>query len=324
MPITHLGIVAILILIAALSILLILQILTNFFANRKEVWHSPKRKSNEWDAVNELLRVDPIVHKDFILEPKYYPRRNLNLFLSSTLIRILAITTLILITHITLLSAADFSIIPKSLGDFDNWLKNHPNVSELIEAGIKFIPPVLAFLLAAFQIKASLTAHNRKKWIEDFRLAVVEAIMNIPSQEIRDKRYKSQSQENENDNNKFFADKKDGRTKLELLINPTEADHRVLSTLFRFAYGLTDPAELKLWHDQNLDKNKIGFLSKGSRPENFKHIIIVDFIVYEKIEYIQHLTKTGDLLDQNYLVSLIFRLSNAVLKREWERVKLGI
>jgi hypothetical protein len=300
-------------------------ILHSFLNLRKEVWHSPKRISDKWASVDTLLKIDPALHSEFILEPKQYLRSNgvFGLFIVGKLA--LLTLTLLLVAYVALLGIMDLAAFQVSLESISSSLALGSIDKDIFVKLVIIIPPSLAVIVAAIQIRASLTAHNRKKWIEDFREAVEQTILNIPDQYKRDANYKKNCRPDQSPPTALFSEDNQARTRLELLINPTEPDHRVLSTLIRFAYGITDPAQLRDWYEQDKDQApNISFLRKGLRPAGFEHIIIVDFLVYKEIKYLHTLLKEQEFCDQNYLVSLIFRLSNAILKREWERVKRGV
>jgi uncharacterized membrane protein len=313
-----------LILFSAGCIFPLFYLLTELFDKRREVWHSPKRTADKWLAVNELLKIDPAVHNDFILEPKNWSDSCKPLGLWKAFVALTFAVFFMFLSFYTLGFLEDLSRLSENINSFSTWLETHEQSAKLLENFLLFIPAGLAFLVALLEVKANLTANNRKKWIEEFRESVTETVLNIPDQYTRDSIYFINCRPNRPPPRGLFSEHNKARTKLELLINPTEPDHRVLSTLIRFSYGITDPKELQRWYRATPDETRISFLSQGTMPEDFRHIIIVDFLVYEKIEYLRQLVERDELQDQNYLISLIFRLSNAVLKREWERVKKGI
>lgn len=161
------------------------------------------------------------------------------------------------------------------------------------------------FILATFltlvgiyyQIQAQVRSKNRQKWINKVRnnLAIIinyigeknqylqqveprlyridiTTIKPIPGNNIKSIPY-------------LYPEANLARLNLELLINPSEKDHRTLSTLLRRACGIDE--------------------------------IEIDKIV---IEHIPNLAKRDDYKS---LITQIIRLSNAMLKREWELVKYG-
>ena len=75
-------------------------------------------------------------------------------------------------------------------------------------------------------------------------------------------------------------------------MNPKENDHRTLGYLLRIAYGIVG---LKV--DKEIEKK-------------------------EKLDFVHKLNRTKKP-DHDLIISYIIRISNVLLKREWERVKYG-
>lgn len=170
----------------------------------------------------------------------------------------------------------------------------------------------LAFLL---QFRANLRSRNRQDWLERVRESLSETINHIPTDEDRNNNFKAFCRPDETKiiGSKSPVDGQSHRIKLELLINPSEKDHRALSTLVRIAYGISDPNELRNWWDPD---------NNNQADSSYRHVLDVDKNVYKNVDAIRTLVTPET--DQKYLITLIIRLSNAILKREWERVKTGV
>lgn len=161
------------------------------------------------------------------------------------------------------------------------------------------------FILATFltlvgiyyQIQAQVRSKNRQKWINKVRnnLAIIINYIgekNQYLQQVEPRLYridittiKPIPRNNIKSIPYLYPEANLARLNLELLINPSEKDHRTLSTLLRRACGIDE--------------------------------IEIDKIV---IEHIPNLAKRDDYKS---LITQIIRLSNAMLKREWELVKYG-
>lgn len=89
---------------------------------------------------------------------------------------------------------------------------------------------------------------------------------------------------------------------LELYLNPSEKDHRLLMLIIR-AFVIS---EVKIAIDNNLQeftKNEL-----AAMPKVLKNIIMDREVPTEKD-------------DENGAISYIVKLSHVILKREWERVR---
>lgn len=123
---------------------------------------------------------------------------------------------------------------------------------------------------AVYEWRLKARTENRQKWINDLRNTLAKLIENMPLKS--DPEAKTEAK-----NEAYF--KMHG--KLELLMNPSEKDHRGLMALIRHIYGHS-----KLKIDEVPQKN-LGISE----------------------------------MDFEQQKSNVIRLSNIVLKREWERVK---
>jgi hypothetical protein len=127
-----------------------------------------------------------------------------------------------------------------------------------------------------YEWRLKARSENRQKWIDQIRETLSMLIANIPS---------PNDAPNERDRKTKVYFEQHG--KLELLLNPSEKDHRALMALIRHVYGYKDvPID-------DIPRENLGF----------------GVLIPSKLE------------DYISLKSQLIRLSNVALKREWERVK---
>jgi hypothetical protein len=132
------------------------------------------------------------------------------------------------------------------------------------------------------QMRLKARSGNRQKWIDQIRRVLAELIADLPA--IGDGSWTIERKR---------RDYMPRHAKLELLLNPSERDHRALLALIRHAYkfdGLAIDNEIRHALPSRL------FATEFPPGEEEKEHLIA-------------------------LKSQIIRLSNAVLKREWEQVK---
>ncbi len=154
------------------------------------------------------------------------------------------------------------------------------DISTVLIGGITI---AVTLSIAMKQFHAKVKSENRQNWIIDVRNTLAEVIAHIPKKGKPPQLLKQKD-----------------RIKLELLMNPSEKDHRVLGWLLRRVYGIQD-----IKADERI-KEEIGKIEKA-------HVL-------NTINKLDHNKKD----ESDELISYIIRLSNAILKREWERVKRGI
>lgn len=159
---------------------------------------------------------------------------------------------------------------------------------------------IATFLYSAFAlfigIRAKVQSDNRMKWIDKFREDIVDALALAPGGDEaptspRRLRCSETAKASER-----------ARLRIETLLNPIEPDHRTLGLLIRRVHGV---------EVEELDEPVIQELDK----------------IDEEFEYNQRLNIrlrhrcVGH--DRDKLVMWAIRLSDAILKREWERVKVA-
>jgi hypothetical protein len=164
---------------------------------------------------------------------------------------------------------------------------------DTLEKLLAAVAAVLALVGVLYTIRAKVRSENRQKWIDEVRknLAIV-----INYAGYKNALYDSSHvQTGATGLQRFniaappylYPEANLARLTLELLINPSEKDHRTLSTLLRLLCEY-EPIEI----DREVTK-ELPFLVTTPKPN--------------------HRT----------LITWTIRLSNAMLKREWELVKFG-
>ncbi|WP_066827732.1 hypothetical protein [Sphingomonas mali] len=149
------------------------------------------------------------------------------------------------------------------------------------------------------QIRAKVRADSRQQWIIQARKLLGEVVAMIDAH--RDQRASNSFKQAEQTWGKLNP----ARLELELMLNPSEKDHRLLLYLIQRFASWRHPRQES--QDARIVKRSIAEAYHGwdtaqaSIPEKWKPII------------------EGE--DRAELVSYILRLSHVVLKREWERVK---
>lgn len=156
---------------------------------------------------------------------------------------------------------------------------------------------VLATIFFTFrQIRAKVLADSRQAWIVKARTLLGDVVALIDSHhELLGANKTLQARE-------VWKELNPKRLELELMLNPSEKDHRLLLYLIqRFASWRDPPADPQ---DAEIVRRQI--LEPATKSK----------VSIEKWNKILESSKRSDL------VSYILRLSHVVLKREWERVKL--
>jgi hypothetical protein len=157
-----------------------------------------------------------------------------------------------------------------------DFLKHHLNKDNIESTTflIGFLGFAGTFGKVVYEWRLKARSENRQKWINDIRVILAELIQNMPS-----------SKDNEDDKKKKIEVYLKHHGTLELLLNPSERDHRALLALIRHIYKFPNVP-----------------IDETPRKE-------------------LNLSKLDPTADFDTLKSQMIRLSNVVLKREWERVK---
>ncbi|NIY75998.1 hypothetical protein HED22_10110 [Thalassospira sp. HF15] len=271
----------------------------------KTQWFAPVGVKS-WHSVDLIMKGDPLELDQRPFWTKARVIQTIRLLPKTVILALLIVLILFFLAYLL----TDFPNSTEKLSDAANLLPEGKDTALFYVVG--GVGSVLAFLL---QFRANLRSRNRQEWLERVRESLSETINNIPTDEDRDKNFRvfCRSSEDRIVTGASAVKGQAHRIKLELLINPSEEDHRALSTLIRIAYGISDPNELWNWWNPK---------GNNQADEGFAHVLDVDKHVYKNVDAFRTLVTRRT--DQKYLITLAIRLSNAILKREWERVKTGV
>jgi hypothetical protein len=224
------------------------------YANRayRTNWFKGAVEKLEWEDVKQLMTADPVESEK-------------DLRLASHLLR--DVSTAIVGAAVWVVGIFAIGVLARS------------HSKENIEAAtflFGFLSLTGAAAKATYEWRLKARSENRQRWIDQFRDTLSILITNIPDPRDfpvdRDRKAKVYMEQH---------------GKLELLMNPSERDHRGLMALVRHMYGHSHvPID-------DIPRKHLGFAS-------------LDPLKRE---------------DHTYLKTQLVRLSNAALKREWERVK---
>lgn len=193
---------------------------------------------------------------------------------------------------IGLVTAAFTGIIFFIFADF-RFLK--PILQELAIPG-SILAAIGGGIMAVLQLSANVRSKNRQEWIDELRALlseIMDVFMRFPGDHISELPGGAYRTAMGTKKAEIFRELNSKRIKLEMMLNPSEKEHRTLMMLIRVALGIKIP---------NVDALVI-------RALNIEAEIKADN------------ARERDDSSHVDLVSMIFRLSHVVLKREWERVK---
>ncbi|MDK9720861.1 MAG: hypothetical protein OEL53_06720 [Rhodospirillales bacterium] len=159
------------------------------------------------------------------------------------------------------------------------------NINANLTAFIAIIASFSAIFIAYDQLRAKVRADNRQEWINKVRILISDIVGLLPVSR--------------------YACKKEvtkRRIELELMLNPSEKDHRLLSYLIRRALNV----DFKIKPDRNLRDIISEEGNHHIDDDLYQYIFVGEAISPEQL---------------NDLISYIMLISHIVIKREWERVK---
>lgn len=178
----------------------------------------------------------------------------------------------------------------------------------LISDGVSDIPRslpyfgIFPFLLAAvglgLNIRRNVQSKNRMEWINSLRQHIADAISRAPVMKTSGDVKRSE----------IFLDNNpqhhQPRVLVETFLNPSERDHRTLAMLLRWLYRV---------RIDELDRPVIEFIQDASYKDSD--------IEYDAVGGCLEDMKFAPQRHRDKMISWSIRLTNAILKREWERVK---
>ncbi len=164
-----------------------------------------------------------------------------------------------------------------------------------LTAYLAIITALIAIYVARFTIRAQVRSKSRQEWIDKVRKITAQLISDV------DLKFRGQIPN--------VARMNERKLHLELLLNPSEKDHRLLTMLFRICTGGNEISD-----DKYISKKFEELL--GEQHCYIKQMAILDSNLY-KIVVNRHVSPN----QQDDAISYIVRLSNIILKREWMRVR---
>lgn len=268
--------------------------------NRAKWWtinNTNRSNAPDWDAILYMLfnkECDPLKFDR--------PPRGINIDFCK-----LSLILLITISLGSLYGFAFYYISSEQLPSF-LMIKNQEKPGELndnLPAFLALIASAIGVIFTYQQLRAKVRADSRQAWNDK----VAELLANVLSTiGLLIGHTKSQDAEE-----KLHDELTRSRTHLELLLNPSEKDHRLIMFLIRI---MAIPKD-KLDHDMvtqkditNAINNKNIAIGKGRN----------NFEIFEKIVRdtpYKNLSKK----ENGLIISLIFKLGAAIRKREWERIR---
>ncbi|MGZ3240088.1 MAG: hypothetical protein ACXWJK_06805 [Burkholderiaceae bacterium] len=161
---------------------------------------------------------------------------------------------------------------------------NHQHLAQIKDVGVAVggFGILLTFVGVLHTVRSNTRSANRQAWIKDVRSVLAALIVHIPEHDAND-------QAVDKARKKYLS----LHGSIELMLNPSEREHRALLAMIRWFYrfgGMADPIEID---DQPLEKLGLG---------------------------VRRATEFGKD-DYSGRKSQLIRLANTVLKREWEQVK---
>jgi hypothetical protein len=183
---------------------------------------------------------------------------------------------------------------------------NSPGISQTLVAALSNPTAYLALIVGLAtifftfrQIRAKVRADSRQQWIIQARKLLGEVISMIDTH--RDLRSANRFKESEEVWNRLNP----SRLELELMLNPSEKDHRLLLYLIqRFA----------MWRHPEQQTQDAKILKSSVEEASGE-------LAANASQFNEKLLRIIETTDRAELVSYILRLAHVVLKREWERVK---
>ncbi|NPD69781.1 hypothetical protein HN018_28390 (plasmid) [Lichenicola cladoniae] len=259
-------------------------------------WWKPaegtESKSITWPEAFELASLDwsedPLSNTD---APRLTPLGLQDFLLNGSLLLLIACVIATGLDYVV------FPHIPTLLLKYDQNAGPHfstlVSASDNLTAYLAIFTAAIAVYVARFTIRAQVRSKSRQKWIDKVRTLISDLISDIDL--VFRKEYIDLTSINKK------------RMQLELLLNPSEKDHRLLTMLIRVCAspGLPVKADdnLRAFWKANDMEYRIHSGAKG----------LIRILLLGKV------SRNNKV--QGEAISYVIRLSNVVLKREWERVR---
>lgn len=210
-------------------------------------------------------------------------------------------------------SPRDFMLVPKDS-------KISPGLAAVIgnpTAYLALLAAVVTIIFTYYQLRAKVRADSRQAWIIRARELIGQVVaLTDDFRDLRDKRRFPDAEATWTRMNPL-------RLELELMLNPSEKDHRLLLFLIqRFASRGRNAEPIQ---DAKILRQSIAESERSQGPLPDRGWSDVDDAEREAlVSDVLSKSRWNDIVNaegREAQVSFILRLSHVVLKREWERVK---
>jgi hypothetical protein len=249
----------------------------NYLCSKTSWFRPSKNNKYDWEDIKKIIKSDALEHNPTLLKDEIKESIRHNNYLLMIFFFIIFILLLIFLSIF-------FSEVT--------------GVAALLVG-------LIAIYNATNQILAKVRSENRQKWIDDVRSSLAELItyMYIFDSSCEKENLSAElTPEGKEQKTKLTLEEKNKaekvRFKLELLMNPSEKDHRTIGYLLRKAYQVKKMELIDSSIETNL-RDLLDEIIDMNAPEN----------------------TACNIKDYDKLISWLIRLSNATLKREWELVK---
>lgn len=183
------------------------------------------------------------------------------------------------------------------------------NLSANLTAFLALIAAAVSIIFTHRQLQAKVKADSRQAWIDKLRaltarfVALADAVNTHP--------IRGWDPLSRQDRHKYYIELTDCRLEMELMLNPSEKDHRLLMYLtMKLSFFQFDPSDF-----ENIDD--VNNILKAIRRSN----------KYREVQWhplLKPIPEKGAVdrdAEFSKLIGYTMRLAHIVLKREWERVK---
>lgn len=210
--------------------------------------------------------------------------------------------------------ALDYILYPRVPTIFvkDEGFANLASLSTNLTAFLALIAAAISIVFTYQQLRAKVRADSRQAWVTRVRKLMADVLANI--HEV------SWGKGDDQTVSSFHK----SRTRLELHLNPAETDHRLLMLLIR---ACVLPS-LKIDNDRETARQLVSVMD-ACTEERRRRFVKESFDVLSRTLNLYRDSAPGVVEqregprpeDRDRIVSFMFKLSHAILKREWERVR---
>ncbi len=210
--------------------------------------------------------------------------------------------------------ALDYILYPRVPAIFvmDDSVERLANLSGNLTAFLALITAAVSIVFTYQQLRAKVRADSRQAWVTKVRELMADVLENI-----HDVSRRGRASPHFNRLNK-------SRTLLELHLNPAEADHRLLMLLIRACAFTGTVIDNDRETAQQLTAAMEQWTAEGKGRIDSESRQVLAGILNTYLNAVPGPVNGWRVLpprDRDCIVSFMFKLSHAILKREWERVR---